>query len=224
MLLFEHLNLRHNPFETPTPEGWARLAITAPEFDAEALADWVRETSRAVLILGKCGRGKSTHAQAIRAHVPNAPWVYVGPGERPDLPRAPLLFVDEAQRLGTWRRRRLWRRGTSFVVTSHTDHTAEMERAGLAVQTFEISGLDLPTLRRIVDLRIESARRAPGPVPTLSDAALRTLIADFDDDLRAMLDVLYDVFQTLESPAVLNLDDVRYRALEQAQTRSQHKR
>jgi hypothetical protein len=224
MLLFEHLNLKRNPFETPTPEDWAKLAIPVAGFTPQTLAEWVSVPGRAVLCLGECGRGKSTHAHAIRKHLARAPWVYVGPGERPELPQAAVLFVDEAQRLGWLRRRGLWRRGTSFVVTSHVDHTGEMQRAGLEVETFRVGGLKTDTLRTIVDTRIEWARRGAGDLPRVTDAALSRLLDDFGDDLRAILSVLYDVFQKLERVEDVELADESYRELAEQQPRSRHRK
>ena len=195
-LAFEALNLRRNPFGELEARDRAALAVVEP-----ALLERARELGRAgqaLLFLGDCGRGKSTHLRALHSLYPGVPLTYVGPGERPRIPAAPVVFVDEAQRLSHRRRARLFRRRASFVLGSHWDHGPELERAGLRVTTVRVGGVDAHRLEHIVARRIEAARRAPGPVPRVPRDTLEALTRQFGDDLRAIEDHLYGVFQALE--------------------------
>jgi hypothetical protein len=195
-LAFEALNLYRNPFgELEVPDR-AALAVVEP-----TLLERARELARAgqaLLFLGDCGRGKSTHLHALHALHPGAPFTYVGPGERPRIPAAPVVFVDEVQRLSRWQRARLFRRRASFVLGSHEDHGPELERAGLRVTTVRVGGVDAHRLEHIVARRIEAARRGPGSVPRVPRDTLEALTRHFGDDLRAIEDHLYGVFQALE--------------------------
>jgi hypothetical protein len=92
-----------------------------------------------MLFLGDCGRGKSTHLHALHAQYPDVPLTYVGPGERPRIPAAPVVFVDEVQRLSRRRRARLFRRRASFVLTSHEDHGHELEPGTQHTDPFEFT-------------------------------------------------------------------------------------
>jgi hypothetical protein len=195
-LAFQALNLCRNPFGELEAHDRAALAVVEP-----ALLERARELRRggqALLFLGDCGRGKSTHLHALHALHPSAPLTYVGPGERPRIPAAPVVFVDEVQRLSSRRRARLFRRRASFALGSHQDHGPELERAGLCVTTVRVGGVDAHRLEHILARRIEAARRAPGPVPRIPRDTLEALTRQFGDDLRAIEDHLYGVFQALE--------------------------
>ena len=64
-----------------------------------------------------------------------------------------------------------------------------------------VQGISPALLSRIFQRRIEWARRSEDAVPTISNAALEALIAQYGDDLRMIEDVLYSVFQDLERPS-----------------------
>ena len=198
-LAYSHLNLRRNPFGLVPPALWGQVAcVVGPPL--LALAERLALPGQAVLYLGEKGRGKSTHLRALHAaHFPQVPFVYIGAGERPALPCEPVVFFDELQRVP--RRRRAWlfrRRGTSFALSSHVDHTSELRRAGVEVVLVELQGLDRARLQQIVERRVEWVRRGSGPVPWLEDQALDALIDRFGDDLRAIEDHLYEAFQQLQ--------------------------
>lgn len=200
---FEHLNLRWNPFRTLEPDEAAQAAV--PAFDP-GVARLLLRPRRAVQLTGPCGAGKTTHLHALRgsvlASVPDSPYVYFGPDHTPPVPDSRVVFVDELQRLPRRGRMRLFRRrGTSFVIGSHRDHTAELRLAGVELlRGVELAPSSPERLHALLDRRVELARRGPGPVPRITAAAARRLLARHGGDVRAIIDHLYDVFQTLEAP------------------------
>lgn len=198
------LNLRHNPFGEPEPDETPHLVV-APE--VEELVAWLRRARGAVQVLGAAGRGKTARLRAIGRSSPDRPYVYLpqgGPLPRlPSLddarPGEPALLLDEAQRLPQRKRRRLLRRiaarGASLAVASHEDLAGELRAAGLFPRTVVVAGLDPERLAEIVDRRLEWARLEPGGLPR-PDAALRRVLIDrCGDDLRAILDHLYELYQ-----------------------------
>lgn len=208
---FHHLNLRWNPFGEPPPEDRGRLAVLAPgELDRWqarlSAGGWV------IQFLADEGRGKSTRLHALSDRLPEAPYLYFAEDEpRRSMNRrlagtadAPVLLLDETQRLSRWTRRRLWRRpGVAIALASHRDHRREAERAGLRVETVRAGAADegrdpVELLAAIVRRRIEWAQRGPGAVPEISRETLAALVAEHGDDLRAIEDRLYDRLQTLE--------------------------
>ncbi len=195
-LAFEQLNLRWNPFSEPELEDIPRLAVV----DVEPLVERLRRPGFAVQYLGEAGRGKSTHLMALHQHFPDMPYLRFPEGMKkpPPIPDAPILFLDETQRLPARLRRQVFARKVSYAIGTHEDHSAELRRAGIDTVSIRIEGLTPERLGQIVERRIEWARRGPGPLPSVSPGMLAQLIADHGDDLAAILAHLYDEFQRRE--------------------------
>lgn len=194
--------LRRNPFGEPPREEAGGLVVM-PELD-EVVAH-VGAAPAALQLLGDAGRGKTARLARLGSAFPGSVYVYLpedGPRPAiPDLVSVPLaLRLDEAQRLPRRRRRRLFReaarKGLSLAIASHEDLGAELEGAGLAVKTRVVAGLDAAQLRAIVARRLEWASARVCRVPVLDDATAERLLERFGDDLRSLLDHLYDLFQS----------------------------
>jgi hypothetical protein len=116
------------------------------------------------------------------------------------IPRAPILLLDELQRMPARARRRLLREGRPLAIASHEDHGHELAQAGYSVEVRRLTGGDVAHLTDVVERRIEASRRGPGEVPRVTAASIERLHARCGGDVRAALDVLYDRFQTVEGP------------------------
>ncbi len=194
-LPFEQLNLRWNPFGEPAPEDIASLAVV----DVEAYVERLRSPGFAVQYLGEAGRGKSTHLMALHRFFPDMPYLRFPENTRiPRIPHAPVLFLDETQRLPRGLRRRIFSRRGSFVIGTHEDHSAELAQAHVETVSILLSGMTAERLVQIIERRLEWARRGPGPLPRLSDSKITWLIEAFGDDLSAILGCLYEEFQALQ--------------------------
>lgn len=194
-LAFEQLNLRWNPFGEPAPEDIASLAVV----DVEAYVERLRRPGFAVQYLGEAGRGKSTHLMALHRFFPDMPYLKFPENTRiPRIPYAPVLFLDETQRLPHGLRRRIFSRRGSFVIGTHEDHSIELAKAHIETISVHLSGMTPERLAQIIERRLEWARRGPGPLPRLSTSRLSELIETFGDDLSAILARLYSEFQTLD--------------------------
>lgn len=193
-LPFAHLNLRRNPFGELDLSSWAELAVV----EVDHLVPRLREPGYAVQFMGEKGRGKTTHMLALVRRFPDARYVHVCENQRPPIPHGHPLFIDEIQRVPRRRRRRLLRRRVSLVVGTHEDLRPELAAAGFEVETICVAGgLDARRLGRILNLRIEAARRGPGPLPQVTPQTARAMIDRFGDDVRAIQGAMYDLFQTL---------------------------
>jgi len=191
-LPFAHLNLRLNPFGEPPVAARASLAIVdLPELRA----------GDPVQLIGESGRGKTTHLLALRARHPDAAYERLHEGEhrlRTAPPAAGVFLLDEAQRLRPADLRRLGARaGLVLAFGTHDDLSPIV---GRPLRTVRVDVVGAARLRAIVDRRIEWARRAPGPVPRISDSALATLVARYGTDVRAIEGALYDAVQRMEEP------------------------
>lgn len=193
ILPFAVLNLRWNPFgEVPECD---RGALTVPRFDVATEAARLAEPGHAIELVGERGRGKSMHLRALHDRYPDTPVTRIDPGERPPIPEARVVFVDESQQLDGRALRRLLSRRASFVLATHASHAGELRRAGLAFRSVAVGASEGPHLRAIVARRLEWARRGPGPLPAVADALLESLLSRHGDDARAIEDELYDHFQ-----------------------------
>ncbi|HAN99298.1 MAG TPA: hypothetical protein DCQ98_18550 [Planctomycetaceae bacterium] len=192
-LPFAHLNLTRNPFG----ELDDRDLLAIAQVDPSRWIEHLREPSGVVLLLGEKGRGKTTSLKVLAAAI-DAAYVHLDE-ERPRMP--PLersTVIDEAQRLGGWFRRRLWKDRRIRAIGSHHDHAAELRRSGrtVLVETLPLSW-NATNLIRLVDERIDRFRRSEGPVPTLPPETAERLLREFGSDIRRLLGRLYDVVQRM---------------------------
>ncbi len=194
-LAFAHLNLRWNPFGEASMEDIARLAIV----QVEQYVDRLRRPGFALQFMGAPGRGKTTHMLALREYFPQAPYFHFAEGAAiPEIPEAPLLFLDETQRLPRALRKRVFSRQASFVIGTHLNHSRELKKAGKECTVIQLKGISVERLDRIIRRRIEWARRCPGPVPAVSLPEVERLIRTYHDDLSGIFSALYEKFQAME--------------------------
>ncbi len=194
-LAYTHLNLRWNPFGEANREDTAKLAIV----EVGQYVERLKQPGFALQFIGEPGRGKTTHLLALREHFLQAPYFHFAENAPiPPIPTAPLLFLDETQRLPASLRKEIFSRQDSFVVATHKDHWREFAKAGLRYESVNIGGLSISRLKLIIERRIEWARRGPGPVPTVSLPEMAKLIKIYGDNLEAIFARLYDEFQALK--------------------------
>lgn len=197
-LPYAHLNLCRNPFGELTPAERVQVAVV----DLTPWLSQLADPTFALQVLGEKGRGKTTHLLALHACCPDASYRHIDEGERVTVRQIPPgnpTFVDECQRLSAWNRRKLFRRPHALVIGSHQDHRVQLERAGRRVETLRPADRICPeAVLAMLQARVEMARRAPGPIPTLGLSTARRLTSLFGTDVRAMEHHLYEIFQRLE--------------------------
>ncbi len=185
------LNLRWNPFSEPNQDERAALAVDIPNF--------FLTPKQAIVFLGQKGRGKTTHLLALHQKIPNTPYVHLPEfGKHPRIPRAKIVFLDEAQRIPHLIRWFIWQRAKTWVIASHEDHTRELERAGFKVLLIALTGLSLDKLEAMIEKRLEWARRSDGDIPRIPKAKLMQLLELYGDDLRTIEGVLYDEYEQMQ--------------------------
>jgi hypothetical protein len=197
---FAKLNLIRNPFGELTRSERAELAVA----DCRAWVAALSQPNRAVQFLGPCGHGKTTHLLALGRAFPSAVYVYLPPvGPQPAIPRHRPLFIDEAQRLGWWQRRRVFAAGGPLGLGSHEDLSPALERAGMQVMTVDVAAGTTPErLAEIANRRVEASRRDVGPVPRIDLPQAIELRRKFGCDIRRIEEELYLHFQQLAEGVV----------------------
>lgn len=184
-------NLRFNPFGEPSSEDVPGLIVE----NVDDLQAWVETPGHALQLLGDKGRGKTARLRALEPRL-QIPYVYLGEGEPiPYLPRCGGLLLDEAQRLPRGQRRRLFNEIDQLALSSHENLERDLSAAGWEVRTVHVGGFETSQLDVILTRRLEWARRGPGPLPQIRTQTRDTLTRHHGDDLRAILDDLYERFQ-----------------------------
>lgn len=205
-LPFAHLNLRRNPFGTVPRDERAQVAVV----DVDRWCERVR-AGEVVEIVGPAGRGKTTRLLAIADSLSAVPYVRVeeeGPGLEGTV--GGVCCVDEAHRLSGRRRRALYRRAEGLALGTHASMAGEIEAVGRAVTTVRLdgSGVDAAFVRRLVEKRLAWARRGAGAVPQVGLSAIEELLARYEDNVRAMVHHLYEVFQQLDTARTVEAGDL----------------
>jgi hypothetical protein len=158
-LAYAHLNLRWNPFGEISIEDMPLLAV----LQVEGFVDRLQSPGFALQFLGEPGRGKTTHLLALREYFPRAPYLHFRENaEFPEIPQAPLLFLDDTQWLPASLRKHIFSRQASLVLGTLSDHSTELKKAGLEYSTVCLEGMPVDHLERH-QRRIEWAR-GTGPV------------------------------------------------------------
>lgn len=194
-LPFLHLNLRQNPFGELTREQRAQLAFV----EIRPILEHLSLPRASVQIVGEKGYGKTTHLLAIAQQFPRSCYVHIPEGQSGIVPAIgdPVL-IDEAQRLGLVQRWKLFRSNRCLILGTHQDYAKTLARANRPVLTLAADRLtDAACVFRILNARIQSVRRTPGPVPAITEATSSHLFARFGPDLRRIEQSLYHVFQQL---------------------------
>jgi hypothetical protein len=86
------------------------------------------------------------------------------------------------------------------AVATQKDLAVSFRKAEFLVRTVKVADLvSLSLLEKMVARRMEWARRGPGPIPSVDEEALRSLLTRHGRDLRAIQSHLYDWCQQLDA-------------------------
>ncbi|MCA9148928.1 MAG: hypothetical protein KDA92_06510 [Planctomycetales bacterium] len=196
-----------NPFGELTRDERVRLAVV----EAGPLLHYLHTTKTvtparvpALQFLGDCGYGKTTNLLVLESLLPGARRVYYPEtGPRPKLPLdSPVLIVDEAQRMGWWRRREMLKYHGPLVIGTHKDLTACLVQNGFAVWTIDVAqSKPSHVVADALNRRIAASLLDVETLPTyrIEDALAGRLNERFSGNLRRMEAFLYDAFQSYVS-------------------------
>jgi replication-associated recombination protein RarA len=212
---FHALGLRGNPFRALTDDEWADVAILGESFAAALDRD------AHVQILGPAGSGKTTAllgaVDRLTRDGRRVAYEYIPAGRHRFTTRTADLDVfalDEAQRLDRWQRWRLLRllcrsrQSLRLLLATHEDLTPLFARHRLQLATTHADRVAEADLAAILDRRLR--RFAIGGESSIAFApdAVRWLGESFGSDLRRLMHFLYEVFERLTAPGVINSTDL----------------
>lgn len=193
---------RFNPFGGLTDAEVRRSIV--PRACCTEICDWIESGKPGIRELaGPKGRGKTTHLVYLHELFPENPLFLLREKFRPAIgavPAGSLVFIDSIHHLPLAVRLRLYRR-YRIILTTHHRRAWEYLLAGAAFQSFPIRGLDEAYLTQIIQHRIQLAL-APQILAefTLESAYIRSLLRKYGDDVRGIMNHLYDAYYTQQLP------------------------
>ena len=210
---FQRIGFECNPFRSLTREEVPRLAIIPEEVKNVC---W--ESAEHLQILGAAGRGKTTLLLGLCAgkywddQVPG--YEYLGEGAQSyqtDIRKVDVFLLDEAQRLDRSSFHRLITKGnegTRLIFSSHRDLSNEFRRDGLNLRSVVIETPSRVQIRDILFKRLFYFSLGDSPKVDFTGDAIDFLYQTFGSDIRAMMDLLYEVFQDLQKTKSLTTSDL----------------
>ncbi len=206
---FHHkLGYEKNPFGALTREEWTAVSFLPP-----ALEEILTEPFVHLQLLGREGCGKTStmlHLMStFDAQITNLAYEYIPEGTTKfatDLAACDIFFLDEAQRLNWWQRRRWlkFHESCRFVFSSHRDFTAVFRKQNLALQTIDIEAQITPAYyQKWLDQRLAYFALPHVPRVQFDPQAAPYLYANFGSNIREAEYFLYDVWQTLSEPQIV---------------------
>ena len=185
-----------NPFGGLTDEEIGQSIV--PRACCDEICDWIESGAPGIVELaGRKGRGKTTHLVYLHTLYPAYPIFLLRAGAAPEIGKVPagsLIFIDSIHHLPLATRLRLYRR-YRLILTTHLRRAWEYRLAGLPYRSFSFRGLQEEELVRIIQQRVELAAPAQD-APVLNRPYLRALLRRHGDDLRSIMNHLFDEFPT----------------------------
>lgn len=208
---FTKLGLSSNPFRTLTDDEWADIAVIPPQIETAFNA------GNNLLILGKQGRGKSTTLhhlirqiawqgkQTAYERLPAFTWRY-----QTNIQTLDAFALDEAQRLAPWK----WpsilhsvHQGMRLIIGSHRNDKWLFQLAEMPITVFHLEKLaNRQHLERVLQRRMDYFSINDNALVRFDSAAIDYLWQQYGDNLRAIEECLYDVFQQLDQPTTITVN------------------
>lgn len=190
---FAQFNLTQNPFGEMTREQRGELSLLSEDV-AQALS---LDRHQAVQLIGRCGRGKTSHLLGLSARLPDSIYVYLPQdGPCPTIAAGEPLIIDEAQRLPRHVRHDIFATGLPLILATHRNLVLPLRRHGYQVQTIRVGRKITPAhVQMLMNTRIEYCRRNAQDVPRLGLSDAEYLVRRFGSNVRAMEHYLYDQVQ-----------------------------
>ena len=185
---------------------------------APALTPLLEDATLNGVILGARGRGKSTSLRYLTAYwrAQGAHIVYerlAGGQHRYQTPTADLdqFALDEAQRLHVWESVRLFRETHTkrLIIGTHRDISCGFRWHRRRIITIQLERLaSAERLAAILDRRLTMLALDHTPRVRFTPEAVAALWNRYGDNLRAMNDTLYGVFQRLDHDGGITANDL----------------
>lgn len=204
---YQPLGLYRNPFGALSPSAAAAAAVVqVGDIVGDIIASLERRNHGdsnqpiAVEVIGRCGRGKTTHLRAIEHAIAGGIYTYIPRWQRHvPIPDAEVMILDEVQRMPRRARRSAFSSGRPLVIGSHWSVARKLKRYGYQVTTFRLgkSSGDIPIEEIIYRRWMLAAIDVDQPISIeLDSPSMRFLLRQHGTHVRGMIDYLYERVET----------------------------
>lgn len=190
----------YNPFAGVDREHIEHIIV--PQFDIQAVVEKIRAKEELIIeLVGKQGRGKTTHLTYLQQHVPEFP-IYYQTAETNYYCKilndtSEVVFIDSIHHLNLFQRNRIFKTKKIVIFTTHYSRKHEYLLARKSSLTIRFKGINKEILKQLVLKRLKHASTQETNI-AVNDTELEHLISKYKDNYRGIVNNLYDKFQSYE--------------------------
>lgn len=193
-----NLTFRFNPFGGITPEELNQIIV--PKFFFPKIKNLIESPTPMIIeLVGKKGRGKTTHLTFLQQLFPHLPIVHLTKNNNTltdNLFTEKIIFLDSIHHLSFQKRIQIYRHFDKVILTTHQTRILEYKWARQKHTNFYFRGLKKEDLQQVIENRIQSALLHPTKEKIeINEAYLSQLILTFKDNFRGILNHLYENFK-----------------------------
>ncbi|MFD2564030.1 hypothetical protein [Aquimarina rubra] len=197
LILNKNVDYFHNPFGGIDDEDL--LEVIDPKYDLEKCIQLLTmEKPFIIQFVGKKGRGKTTHLRALHQLISNSEIFFLDSRNHQSISNTKerITFIDSIHHIPWKKRLQLWKQSEiSYVITTHWFRNIEFIICNRKHKTFRFKGVSTEKLERILKKRISQYSSLQQNEIIINPKVLKILSEHFKDNIRSLLNYLYDCFK-----------------------------
>ena len=172
------------------------LEIIEPK---HSIQEWIAQLNQKppiiIQLVGKKGRGKTTHLRVLHQLLTN-PEIYflnITNKEVNISKKNSQILIDSIHHIPIRKRFQLWRKSeVSYVITTHWKRNIEFFLCKRKFKTYHFNGIALNKLENIIKKRVSLSSSLEYEDIEINTELLQKLHAKYGDNIRGILNYLYD--------------------------------
>ncbi|WP_298512826.1 hypothetical protein [uncultured Kordia sp.] len=166
---------------------------------SEIVAAIENNQSIAIELIGKQGRGKTTHLIWLQQQLPEYPIFHLGKNtEITEILQhaSEVVFVDSIHHLNFKERLQLFKAKRVVIYTTHYTRKLSCVLTQKKLKVIRFKGIDIHTLKKIINNRLSLAQKDNQKQEIqVSESELQELIKKYGDNYRGIINKLYENYQ-----------------------------
>jgi len=198
LVLNKNVNYDYNPFGETSNEELDE--IVEPKYPIEEWIDLLQSKSPIIIqFVGRKGRGKTTHLRILHQLFRDTEVYFLNEKNNTvnTTKNSSIVFIDSVHHIPWVERFQLWRKtNITYVITTHWKRDIEFFLCGRSFKTYYFKGLSIYMLETILKKRISLSSSLEYNNIRIDTRVLQSLHSKYGDNLRGILNYLYDNFKT----------------------------